>query len=227
MNEEALKIIRDLYDEFEKEENSLKVQHDNNSSKIEELEENILSLMKNEDIDYKVFSPRSIVSTNKEKIENLRKEKEDAEKSNKSVLKQMRYYSEKTEKLEYLLGLFKSEKDTDIDETELRSVDTNTNINTVNEKSTEKYSDSKDTIDSKEDDVKENVKENIKDIVEQKELSSVKSTVLTSSLQEELERVNHKLELCSKFVDTDSIRTKIEIKDAMRNLSDIILSIKY
>lgn len=202
MNEKALKIIRDLYDEFEKEENNLKVQYDNNSSKIEEMEENILSFMKNEDIDYKVFSPRSIVSTNKDKIEHLREEKEDVEKNNKSVLKQMKYYSEKTKKLEHLLSLFQN--DNDVDETEQISA------NKVDEKIVEKVSEVDDS----------------KIIVEQKEFFPVKNTVLTSSLQDELERVNHKLELCSRFIDNDSIRTKIEIKEAMRNLSDIITSIK-
>lgn len=202
MNEKALKIIRDLYDEFEKEENNLKVQYDNNSSKIEEMEENILSFMKNEDIDYKVFSPRSIVSTNKDKIEHLREEKEDVEKNNKSVLKQMKYYSEKTKKLEHLLSLFQN--DNDVDETEQISA------NKVDEKIVEKVSEVDDS----------------KIIVEQKEFFPVKNTVLTSFLQDELERVNHKLELCSRFIDNDSIRTKIEIKEAMRNLSDIITSIK-
>lgn len=192
LQEEAEKMIRELFEEFSKEEIRLKLMHDNNSSKIGELEENILQLARNEDIDYRFFSPRNIVSNNKEKTDQLRDEKESLEKSNKSVFKQMTYYKEKADKLNQIKNI--------LDRTNEDSI--NNNVNPINKE--------------------EKKVTRIKKI----EKASENKSIIEVSLPVELERINHKLELCSKFIENDLVRTKIEIKDIMKNLDDIIISIQ-
>lgn len=194
--QEAEKMIRELFEEFSKEGIRLKLLQDNNSSKIGELEENILQLTKNEDVDYRFFSPRNVVSNNKGKIDDLRDEKEDLQKSNKSIFKQMTYYKEKADKLEQIKNLLE------------RTVDDRINKNVK-----------LDSIDQEEKEV--NTFKTIEDVK-----VSEKKSVIEASLPSELERINHKLDLCGKFIENDPVRAKIEIKSIMRNLDDIIISIQ-
>ncbi|MFT3983137.1 MAG: hypothetical protein QM697_04485 [Lachnospiraceae bacterium] len=169
--QEGQKIIDELFEEFNREEIRLKLLHDNNSSKIGELEETILQLTKSEDIDYGIFSPRNIVSTNKEKMNDLQKDKEKLIKFNDSIYEQMNYYKEKVKKLEQLCSLFKTES----------------------------------------------LEENIKPLYQDSENSLINVFVF-----DELKKVNHKLELCSKIIDNDPVRTKMELRYIMKKIDDII-----
>jgi len=186
--DEAEKIIDELYNEFSKEEINLKLQADNNSSKIEELEENILQFMKNDDIDYKVFSPRTVVNVNAGKIDGLRTEKNELEKINKNVLKQLKYYSEKTKKLEQLKKLLKKEDSLEIESEE------------------------------------ETIISEPKPMVKIKKPSG--QSIFEISLPNDLKKISHKLELCIKFIDNDTVRAKIELKNMIKNLEDLITSVK-
>lgn len=192
--EEAISIINELFGEFNKEEVRLKLLHDNNSSKIEELEENVMQLTRNEDIDYRFFSPRNIVSTNKEKADGLREKIADLERSNKSVFKQMMYYKEKVEKLEKLKVLLGK----------LWNKEENLLVESKSEE-------------------KEEIDENVTEVEIEKEGPK---SIIEISLPSELRKVNHKLELCSKFIDNDPIRTKVELKSIIRNLEDMIAAIQ-
>ncbi len=170
-NRKSQKIVDELFIEFSKEEIRLKLLHDNNSSKIGELEENILQLAKNEDIDYGIFSPRNIVSTNKEKINDLQTEKEKLIKFNETVYEQMIYYNEKVKKLEQLGSLMKTELPEEI----------------------------------------------IKPLYQDDENSFI--NVFTF---DDFQKINHRLELCSKFIDSDPVRTKLELKSIMKKIDDMI-----
>lgn len=207
-NQDAVTIIQKLFEEFDKEENALKVQFDNNSSKIDELEENILNFMKNDDIDYKVFSPRSIVSTNKEKADQLKKEKEELEKKNKEIFKQMEYYTDKTEKLSQLIKLVGKDESVDSEE----DVQQGSSVNVVKTESNTETNIETDSL------------ENENEVQIEKGLDV--DSIVTVSLLEHLKRINHKLELCSKFIDHDAVRAKIEINSIVKNLDDVIISLK-
>ncbi len=222
LREEAEKIVDELFREFNKEEIRLKLLHDNNSSKIEELEENILQLTRNEDIDYRFFSPRNIVSTNKEKIDGLREEKADLEKSSKSVFKQMTYYKEKADKLEQLKLLLEKVWDEEELQTECETgteedaKKMNVGVAAIKENADGDVIKDKDVI-------KDNENGNIvKNSINERS----KKSIIEVSLPSDLKTINHKLELCSKFIDNDPVRTKVELKSIIRNLDDMIVSIQ-
>lgn len=105
INNEAYTISKELYDEFNKIELEYKIKYDNNLSLLEEIDGNIAIFKNNEDVDFKVFSPRNLVSSNHEKIKNLYAEKEKLEIENNELLKQIKYYSERTNKLSRLLDI--------------------------------------------------------------------------------------------------------------------------
>lgn len=227
LREEAKKIVDELFREFNKEEVRLKLLHDNNSSKIGELEENILQLTRNEDVDYRFFSPRNIVSTNKEKTDGLREERTDLERSNKSVFKQMTYYKEKVAKLEQLRLLLEkvwneeeglpAGSETEIKEDVKKSKgDLVDNVSDIKENAVGDVADNKSYM--KENENGNTIKNGIGE--------GSKKSIIEVSLPVELKRINHKLELCSKFIDNDPIRTKMELKSITRNLDDIIISIQ-
>lgn len=175
----ADQIIKELYEEFHKEQISLKHQYDNNSAKIDELEESILCYIKNEDIDFKVFSPRSIVSTNSTKIDNLRNEKDNLENENKTLFKQLSYYSDRAIKLEKVMDVFNSE------EKEVKhnscTLHVDNSINIIN-----------DEIDNQ------------------------------SEIKSNLDKINHRINQCYHFCDTDINRTKVELKAISSLLNEFI-----
>lgn len=98
-------IINELYNEFKAEEQKLSQIYDSNSVKVDELEHRISNSKKNEDVDYKVFSPRNISTVNSEKIIELENEKNILEKELSFTSKQLKYYSDKAGKLEKVLEL--------------------------------------------------------------------------------------------------------------------------
>lgn len=196
-------IVIDLLMEFQKEQNRLQIIYDNGSSRISEIEENIVNYKETEDVDFKVFSPRNISTLNEDKLESMDREKLTLMESNKEILKQLKYYNEKVEKLrtiQMIIGTEENEKsdfdykDESIDD--IQKVDTN-EINDTD--STKTSIDINELIDNEFD---------------------------KQSFINDLERLSHKMEISSKLIDNDIYRTKIELKSMKSNLDEIINSLK-
>lgn len=114
--EKVNKIIIDLLLEFQNEQNRIQVLYDNGTSRLAELEEDIISYKDSEDVDFKVFSPRNVSTLNEDKLLSMDREKSDIEASNKELNTQLSYYSEKVEKLRTVLSILDDNKDELIDE---------------------------------------------------------------------------------------------------------------
>lgn len=104
-------IVKDLLSEFDKESGKLQAEYDDNAVRIIEIEENIHNYKENEDIDFQVFSPRKIDNQNEEKIEAMRREKESIEEINKSLYRQIKYYTDKKDKLNEILEVIEEDRD--------------------------------------------------------------------------------------------------------------------
>lgn len=196
-------IVIDLLMEFQKEQNRLQIIYDNGSSRISEIEENIVNYKETEDVDFKVFSPRNISTLNEDKLESMDREKLTLMESNKEILKQLKYYNEKVEKLriiQMIIGTDENEdsdfdyRDESIDD--VQKVDTN-EINDTD--STKNSIDINELVDNEFD---------------------------KQSFINDLERLSHKMEISSKLIDNDIYRTKIELKSMKSNLDEIINSLK-
>lgn len=131
--EQINKIIIDLLMEFQNEQNRLQVMFDNGTSRLAELEEDIVSYKDTEDVDFKVFSPRNVSNLSEEKLMAMDREKTDIEYSNKELSKELKYYKERVDKLRTVLSI--------LDETEIDNEEYIKDIDSKNRVDEEKESD--------------------------------------------------------------------------------------
>lgn len=174
---EAMHIIEDLCDEFSKEENKLKIKYDNNCSRLEEMDHQIHVLSRSEDIEMRVFSPRKNISSETDKVTSLKNEREQLDKTNREIERNLRYYSKKAEKLRYLQDVLTRNE-------EMFFVDSNGSQD--------------ETI---------------------KEAKPTPSGVSVS----ELEKIQSRLDNCYHFIEGDPNRAKMELKNLMIMLTDLIV----
>lgn len=104
-------IVNDLLSEFDKESSKLQSEYDDNVVRILEIEENIHNYKENEDVDFQVFSPRKIDNQNEEKIEAMNLEKESIEEINKSLYRQIKYYTDKKDKLNEIINIINEDRE--------------------------------------------------------------------------------------------------------------------
>jgi len=222
-NSEVRKIVKELYEEFLEEEKNLCDIRDSHMVRIDELDQRIINYKKNDDVDFKVFSPRNNININSDKINELEREKKELESECNSSTKQIRYYSEKLVKLEKILDLlnarvdnnnifvFENEDDTvneDIKEDSIfnelfpKAKESNNNINdeiiNVNEENNNPP--------------KENVFSNI-------QTSDNNDQIITPG---SIARIVHKAEFTEKIMSNDSIRAKLELKEIIKMLKELI-----
>ena len=231
------KIIQDLYDEFLKEEKRLNEICSNNSVKIDELDQKIHNCRKNEDIDFKVFSPRAGSGVDSKKIAELENEKETLEFESRNNTKQLRYYSDKVKKLEEALSLLDGndyfpsvtdntefidsipdvvEEDVPVDPFDelfpSRKVVTSTDEKSVDEQT---ESDASVAVDILNNESNEDIDDN--DSVSLKVESNEKFIDLDS-----LNSIVHKTEFAERIISNDTIRAKLEIKEIIKLLKELI-----
>lgn len=106
---EACDILLELEKEFAGEESKLADISNERYIKIEEIDHQILTLRRNEDVDFRVFSPRNTSTVNSEKIKNLEDDKKNLEREKKDADRQLSYYSGKTEKINKVIKLLRGE----------------------------------------------------------------------------------------------------------------------
>lgn len=224
-------IVNELLSEFEKEGGKLQAEYDDNAARIIEIEENIHNFKENEDIDFKVFSPRKLDNQNEEKINSLKNEMQNIELANKSLFRQLRYYSDKIEKLDEVLNIIKEDSGLSENNTESSVTD----ITNVDEKILEYY----DSIAKDEDDVIEKryqvkeseVRSGWKIIKEElnNPIDSIKETEETPKSEEVIDsliNLTSKLENESRAIDEDYFRTKDEIRNIVNNINDVLDKLK-
>lgn len=229
-------IVLDLLSEFEKEEGKLQAEYDDNVARILEIEKNIHNYKENEDVDFQVFSPRKIDNQNEDKIVAMNKEKENIELTNKSLYRQIKYYSEKTDKLKEILNVIEEDRSFSI--SEVSAID---DISEVDSKILEYYDsiahedkdDSypeepenigvekksgwrliKDELDTPID----NIFSNINNISEDNDDNQM--------ILDNLELITEKLEREARAIDDDYFRTKEEIKSVLSDINSVLERIK-
>lgn len=177
--DETLSIINDLYEEFNKEVVKYQVRYDNNVSKLDEMDSQIHSMARADDYDIKVFSPRKHISSDTNKVTNLKLEREALIKTNNEVERELRYYSKRAERLKQLLDLLERNQGVFRESNPQLSENTSVVDRPVRPKLSEYQFD-------------------------------------------HLLKIQQRLDACYYFIDTDSNRAKLEIKDLMILIGEII-----
>ena len=224
---EACDILIKLEQEFSTEESKLSEVSNDHAIRIDELDQQISTFRRNEDVDFRVFSPRNVSTGTSEKIAALEDEKKQLEREKREADKQLKYYSGKTEMIGKVLALLRG------DLKEESSEDSSTVIMSRNPFAflDELTENSDDTIDTSEDDfdhvsdlfndLNDDSEEKSNDIVENEEsYNSVNSG--NGVPVDEVERVCHKVEFCGKIINNDGIRAKLEIKNIVDDLKELI-----
>ncbi len=222
---DACDILVKLEQEFSLEETKLSEISNEHAMRIDELDQQITTFRRNEDVDFRVFSPRNVSTGVSDKISALEAEKKQLEREKKEADKQLKYYSGKTEMIGRVLSILKGDledeekvddsrirksrnpfafldEDTDtVDETEVDEIDTVAEL----------FKESPVTVKDKEEDTSDKEKNSIKT------LSSDGGVPVA-----EVERVCHKVEFCEKIISNDGIRARLEIKNIAADLRDLI-----
>jgi len=226
---EVRDIIQKLYDEFLSEEKKLNDICNSRSVDIDKLDHKISNYRKNDDVDFKVFSPRNVSSVNTDKILELEKEKETLESESKNSSKQLKYYRDKVEKLERVLYL-------------LNSTNVNNSSNTfIDVDSLTDYKEESNKDDSLFNELfpsrtkePENPIESIINEAASVDNDIEKDTSTDNKVQENviddnyitpgsIAHIVHKAEFTEKIISNDTIRAKIELKEIIRLLKDLLI----
>lgn len=193
-------IVLDLLSEFEREGSKLQSEYDDNAARILEIEENIQNYKENEDVDFQVFSPRRIDNQSEEKINQLNKEKSSIESINKSLFRQIKYYTDKTDKLNEILNIIKEDRSFTIE------------------------SDNDDVYPEEPENIGVEVRSGWRIIKE--ELNTPINSVMDSKDNKEilssLSAVSDKLEKESKSIEENYLRTKEEINSVLTDINSIL-----
>ena len=228
-------IVKDLLSEFEKEAGKLQAEYDDNNARIIEIEENIQNYKENEDVDFQVFSPRKIDNQNEEKIDAMNKEKERIEASNKSLYRQIKYYSDKTDKLNEILGIIEEDRkiSSGMPVVNNEIID---DISNVDKKILAYYDSIAGTEDEEEDEYIINEKDNIGKEVKsgwrliKEELSTPITSIDNTEDEEdeddelihELSNLTIRLESETRHLEEDYNKTKSEINSVLNDINSIL-----
>ena len=230
---EACNILLKLEQEFSTEEAKLSEISKEHAMKIDELDQQITTFRRNEDVDFRVFSPRNVSTGISDKIKTLEEEKKLLEKEKRDADKQLKYYTGKTDMigkvLELLRGDLKEDSENDTD-TLRRSRNPFGFIDDDQEKDEvieDKEVDSvavlfKETNDKIRSSLEQFEEEETKK-PEKPEHKSVDVPGATMGVPvQEVERVCHKVEFCQKIISNDTIRTKLEIKNIVADMKELV-----
>ena len=228
---DACDILIKLEQEFSTEESKLYEISNEHAMKIDELDQQITTFRRNEDVDFRVFSPRNVSTGTSDKIKALENEKKQLEREKRDADKQLKYYSGKTEMigrvLEILRGDLKEEALNDSTPVKkgrqpfaFLDEDISSEDEVIDDKQFDEvaalFRSGDDTSDIKiEDTSVDNEKEDEKE-------KDVKIETSNGVPVGEVERVCHKVEFCEKIITNDGIRAKLEIKNIVADMKDLI-----
>ena len=229
---DACDILLKLEQEFATEEAKLSDVSNEHAMKIDELDQQITTFRRNEDVDFRVFSPRNLSTVTSDKIKSLETEKKQLEREKKEADKQLRYYSGKTEMISRVLELLRSglKSESDEDSDTVRNSknpfgfldDESAVVEFEDEEKDEVaalFAESDKSIEEAEETTKASAKKKAKEKDLDKDVSFVQSVGVPVG---EVERVCHKVEFCEKIISNDGIRAKLEIKNIVVDLKELI-----
>lgn len=260
----SIEILKEMLVEFKEYKSDLLRTKKKNKDAIEQIDRYLNSLFKNEEFNYKVFSPRNVERIYKEEIEEQNYKKSMIEKDSHFFIKKISFFSDKIEKLEMVIKS-EEEREEDLENSESK-VDLSRGIDIHSEEGlgSKECIDSEAGIDSKIDtgsiadiDGKEEIenkveteskldvgikveKDNKGDIEKKDELETetTEQSLMGLNLQElERQRIArdlhdttvqnlvhliHKIELCSKYMDQDVIRARLEIATITKEIKNVI-----
>lgn len=248
--EELFDILTDLQNEFITEEKKLKEISSTHAYRIDELDHQINTARKNEDIDFRVFSPRNLSIDNSNKIKALEDEKSSLEKEKSDADRQMSYYTGKADRLTLAVNIVKKYIKSDIVLSEESEIANNTNDSiedSIIEKIKKKpynnfsflYEDEENDSEVENEDLDKveklfNEDDNNDDLplkLENDNLDKDSNVVLGDSScngipVDEIERVCHKVEISEKIINNDRVRARMQLKDVIVELKDLIKAYK-
>ena len=219
---EACDILVKLKEEFSTEEAKLQEISNDHEIRIDELDQQITTFRRNEDVDFRVFSPRNISTGTSDKIKVFENEKKQLEREKMEADKQLRYYSGKTDMISKVLDLLRGDlvQDSEDDsETVRRSRNPFAFLDEELSQEDREIIENDSVIDDEE------KVEDLFDELNKEDNVQTEKNVDTSGNGvpvEEVERVCHKVEFCEKIISNDGIRAKLEIKNIVADLKDLI-----
>ncbi|MBR4575398.1 MAG: hypothetical protein IKO16_10835 [Lachnospiraceae bacterium] len=225
---DACDILLKLEQEFASEEAKLSEVSNEHAMKIDELDQQITTFRRNEDVDFRVFSPRNLSTVTSDKIKTLEGEKKQLEREKKEADKQLRYYSGKTEMIGRVLDLLRSGLKEESDEDSSTVRNSRNPFSFLDEDSSDivEFEDETDEVaslfassDRSEEDPADKTESVGKSSVGKEDVSFVQSVGVPV---DEVERVCHKVEFCEKIISNDGIRAKLEIKNIVADLKELI-----
>lgn len=218
--EKITKIIVDMLMEFQKEQKRLQAEYDNGIARLSEIEENLHSYKETEDVDFKMFSPRKVSTLNEDKLNSMDSEMRELDEINKALYKQLKYYSDKVEKLLTVQAIIDGEV-YEAPEEERDPIDLLFNLPSskpVNDDNISSIS-IVNSSSSNED------KENVTSTEQSLDLPNL-NLYDRQSLIDNLERISHRIEVGAKIIDNDVYRTKMELRSIKSGLDDVISILK-
>lgn len=238
---EACDILIKLEQEFSVEEAKLSEISKEHAVRIDELDQQITTFRRNEDVDYRVFSPRNVSTGNSEKIKVLEGEKKQLEREKREADKQLSYYSGKTDMIGKVLNLLRGDlKDESEDDSAtvrksrnpfgfLDEVIVDDTVEPEEDHVTALFREANNKIKAsmaQYEDINDIEKDIEEELIEEKDKENIKESVNVISDKgvpvDEVERVCHKVEFCEKIIVNDGIRAKIEIKNIISDMKDLI-----
>ena len=220
---EACDILIKLEQEFSTEESKLSEISNERAIRIDELDQQISTFRRNEDVDFRVFSPRNVSTGTSDKIAALEEEKKQLEREKRDADKQLKYYSGKTEMIGKVLGLLRGDLKEESPE-DSPTVKMSRNPFAFLDEELDEVDETVSNVDEF-DEIKELFNDDM-DIDEDKEDDSNSDSIVINNVNgvpvDEVERVCHKVEFCGKIISNDGIRAKLEIKNIVDDLKDLI-----
>ena len=233
---DACDILVKLEQEFSVEETRLSEISNEHAMKIDELDQQITVFRRNEDVDFRVFSPRNVTTGTSDKIKALEEEKKNLEREKKDADKQLRYYSGKTEMIGRVLTLLRGDLKEESKEDSVTVKNSKHPFSFLDEEfEEEKTEDKTDDVSSLFREANKKIKEDLlaepeddqDEVHESKseEKENIRNTIGIQSPGvpvDEVERVCHKVEFCEKIISNDKIRAKLEIKNIVADLRELV-----
>ncbi len=229
---EACDILVKLEQEFSVEEARLSGISNEHAMRIDELDQQITVFRRNEDVDFRVFSPRNVSTGTSDKIKTLESEKKQLEREKKDADKQLHYYSGKTEMIGKVLSLLRGDLMEESEEDSPTVIKSRNPFAFLDEEEEVQEEDTEVTADKVASLFKEANAKIKEDLLDQSDVEPDYDVPLKSKASpsfsgsgvpvEEVERVCHKVEFCEKIISNDGIRAKLEIKNIATDLRDLI-----
>lgn len=222
---EACDILIKLEQEFSSEESKLSEVSNDHAIRIDELDQQISTFRRNEDVDFRVFSPRNVSTGTSEKIAALEDEKKQLEREKRDADKQLKYYSGKTEMIGKVLALLRGdlkEESSEDSSTVIMSKNPFAFLDEVTENEESVFDNDEDNpVSDLFKDHNDDSDLKFEDVVDNDHEENTSSNVNGIPV-DEVERVCHKVEFCGKIINNDGIRAKLEIKNIVDDLKELI-----